>query len=100
MFVLLYLSMKAWCSRNIGSLAEPCTDDMEPFMNMCKELCMVLWPDRAIPVSGLAKPAEDTRYRSDKSIHSGSQCSRMNLNLVCSLLYTKCASAHSQDQAD
>lgn len=41
----------------MGSLAEPCTEDMEPFMKTCKALCMVLWPCTAIPVSGLAKPA-------------------------------------------
>lgn len=41
----------------MGSLAEPCTEDMEPFMKMCKELCMVLWSGTAMPVSGLAKPA-------------------------------------------
>ena len=57
----LYLSMNAWCRRKIGSLAEPWTEDMEPFMNMCKELCMVLWPVMAMPVSGLAKPAREER---------------------------------------
>lgn len=54
---LVYLSMKAWCSRNIGSLAEPWTEDIEPFMKTCRELCMVLWPGTARPVSGLANPA-------------------------------------------
>lgn len=49
--------MKAWCSRKMGSLAEPCTEDMEPFMKMCKALCMVLWPWIARPVCGSAKPA-------------------------------------------
>lgn len=55
--MLLYLSMNAWCSRNMGSLAEPCTEDMEPFIKTCKALCMVLCPGTAIPVTGLAKPA-------------------------------------------
>lgn len=41
----------------MGSLAEPCTEDMEPFMKTCKALCMVLWPCTAIPEVGLAKPA-------------------------------------------
>lgn len=58
--VFLYLSMKAWCSRNMGSLAEPCTEDMEPFMKTCRALCMVLWPGTASPVMGLAKPGGET----------------------------------------
>lgn len=41
----------------MGSLAEPCTDDMEPFMKTCRALCMVLWPSTDVPVSGSAKPA-------------------------------------------
>lgn len=41
----------------MGSLAEPCTEDMEPFMKTCKALCMVLWPSTAMPVSGSMKPA-------------------------------------------
>lgn len=41
----------------MGSLAEPWTDDMEPFMKTCRALCMVLWPGIASPVVGLAKPA-------------------------------------------
>lgn len=41
----------------MGSLAEPCTEDMEPFMKTCKALCIVLWPGTAIPDIGLAKPA-------------------------------------------
>lgn len=51
-----HLSINAWCRRNIGSLADAGTDDIEPFMKMCSALCIVLWPDTAIPVSGLAKP--------------------------------------------
>lgn len=51
-----HLSMKAWWSRKMGSLAEPCTDDMEPFMKTCRALCMVLWPTTDKPVSGSAKP--------------------------------------------
>lgn len=42
LFSCMYLSMKAWCRRNMGSLAEPCTEDMEPFMKTCRALCMVL----------------------------------------------------------
>lgn len=61
-----YLSMKAWCSRKMGSLAEPCTEDMEPFMKTCRALCIVLWPGTAIPVSGLAKPAGE---RESKNTH-------------------------------
>lgn len=41
----------------MGSLAEPCTDDMEPFIKTCRALCMVLWPKTDMPVSGSAKPA-------------------------------------------
>lgn len=52
------LSMKAWCSRKMGSLADPCTEDMEPFMKTCRALCMVLWPSTAMPVSASVKPAE------------------------------------------
>lgn len=51
----------------MGSLAEPCTEDMEPFMKRCRALCMVLCPDNAIPVSGLAKPAAD-REKSAENI--------------------------------
>lgn len=49
--------MKAWWRRKMGSLAEPCTDDMEPFIKTCRALCMVLWPRTDMPVSGSAKPA-------------------------------------------
>lgn len=38
-------------------MAEPCTEDMEPFMKTCRALCMVLWPSTAVPVSASVKPA-------------------------------------------
>lgn len=54
----------------MGSLAEPCTEDMEPFMKTCKALCMVLWPCTAIPVSGLVKPAGRKKNRqSEKKMY-------------------------------
>lgn len=62
-----YLSMKAWCNRNMGSLAEPWTLDMEPFIKTCRELCMVLWPGTAWPVSGLANPAGDKQIGGTQS---------------------------------
>lgn len=58
-----YLSIKAWCKRKMGSLADPCTEDMDPFMKTCKELCIKLWPVTANPVSGLAKPAQVRRVQ-------------------------------------
>jgi len=55
--------MKAWCSRNMGSLAEPWTEDIEPFMKTCRALCMVLIPGTAMPVCGLANPAGNRTTR-------------------------------------
>lgn len=57
----LHLSIKAWCRRKMGSLADPCTEDMDPFMKTCKELCIKLWPVTASPVSGSANPEEKVR---------------------------------------
>lgn len=72
-FVSAYLSMNTWCSKNMGSLAEPCTEDIEPFMKTCKALCMVLWPSTAMPVTGSANPVggkkrRDTRDRNNRSV--------------------------------
>lgn len=52
------LSTKAWWRRKMGSLADPCTWDIVPFIKICKALCMLLWEGSAIPVSGLANPVE------------------------------------------
>lgn len=62
-FCVSYLSMNTWCSKNMGSLAEPCTEDIEPFMKTCKALCMVLWPDTAMPVAGSANPVGGKKRR-------------------------------------
>lgn len=43
-------------------MAEPCTDDMEPFMKTCRALCMVLWPSTDKPVSGSAKPEREKEH--------------------------------------
>ena len=34
----------------MGSLAEPWTEDMDPFMKTCRALCMVLCPVTAMHV--------------------------------------------------
>lgn len=57
----------------MGSLAEPCTEDMEPFMKTCRALCMVLWPAAAIPDVGLAKPA---RGKKSKNMYIGEENQR------------------------
>jgi len=53
-----HLSTKAWWRRNMGSLAEPCTEDMDPFMNTCRAACMPLWELFPIPVRGSPNPGK------------------------------------------
>lgn len=54
---LSYLSTKAWWRRNMGSFAEPCTDDMDPFMNTWTAACMYLRELLPNPVRGSPNPA-------------------------------------------
>lgn len=60
--------MNTWCSKNMGSLAEPCTEDIEPFMKTCKALCMVLWPGTATPVTGSANPVGGKKRRDKRCL--------------------------------
>lgn len=57
-FCVTHLSTKAWWRINMGSFAEPCTDDMDPFMNTWREACI---PKRGLlpnPVCGSPNPAK------------------------------------------
>lgn len=51
-----HLSTKAWWRRNMGSFAEPCTEDMDPFMNTCRAACMPMRELFPTPVRGSPNP--------------------------------------------
>lgn len=51
------LSTNAWWRRKTGSFAEPCTDDMDPFMNTWMAACMPIRELLPNPVCGSPNPA-------------------------------------------